>query len=54
MRYSTVVLKELPSLRRHEDNEPLFDDEGSNVSRGNFKELIKDIPEFDSEIQVYI
>ena len=32
-------------LRRHEDNGLLFNYDGSNVNHGNFKELIKNMPE---------
>ena len=38
-------------LRRHEDNGPLFNGKGSNVNRGNFNDLIKNMPEFDSELK---
>ena len=41
-------------LRRHEDNGLLFNYEGSNVNHGNFKELIKNMPRFDSECKDYI
>ena len=41
-------------LRRHEDNGLLFNYDGSNVNHGNFKELIKNMPEFDSECKDYI
>ena len=41
-------------LRRHEDNGLLFNYEGSNVNHGNFKALIKNMPEVDSECKDYI
>ena len=42
------------ALRRQEDNGPLFNNKGSHVNRGNFKELIKNIPEFDNKLKGYI
>lgn len=41
------------ALRGRCDDEQLINDEGSNVNCGNFKELIKLMSQFDSELKCY-
>ena len=42
------------TARRHQDDVLLFNDKESDINRENFKELIKPMSEFDSELKEHI